>query len=73
MSLTFYIASEEIVLRDNKVVVQYTMLHPQGFDHDPVIHSKCCLIGPPNPWKLEVSDDDFTMLADLLAISYEAK
>jgi hypothetical protein len=64
VSITFYIASEEIVLRDNKVVVQYTTLYPDKFE-------RTSATAPRNPWSLEDGDEIFTMLADLLMISYE--
>jgi hypothetical protein len=71
MSLTFYIASEEIVLGDNKVVVQYTTLYPDGSDHTPVIDPEYGVRGPRNGWSLKDSDETFKMLADLLMIAYE--
>lgn len=76
MSMTFYVAKEELKMYEGKVVTMVTCLYPPNFDNTPVVdpeYPEYGAIHPDNPWEINLSNTNAMMILRLLGFENEGE
>lgn len=71
MSVTFYVAKESLKMVNDRVVVIYHEIYPEGFDRTPVVDSEYPeygAIAPSNPLSLNLSNSNARNILQTLGV-----
>lgn len=73
MSVTFHVSMEEVCDFDGEPRICYAIQYPPGYDNTPLVdpdwpeYGAC--VYPPNPWELNVSNDNAYYLMEAVGIT----